>query len=198
MGKSNPNSVITFPEWAKEDLLMWRTFLDGFNGITIYNALWKGSSKDLSFFSDACPIGFGGTFKRHFIQGKFPPEWRRENIAVLELFPIYALVHIFAPSLVNGRIIFHCDNESIVHILNNKTSKDPSIMTLLRPLVLTLMNNNIVFKSVHVPGVENVTCDRLSRFQADAAFLRNHGLEQTPTRVPTEISPFNLTLRPTT
>ena len=146
MGKSNPNSVITFPAWAKEDLLMWRTFLDRFNGITIYNALWKGSSKDLSFFSDSCPQGFGGTFKRHFIQGSFPREWKRENIAVLELFPIYALVHIFAPSLVNGRIIFHCDNESIVHILNNKTSKDPAIMSLLRPLVLTLMNNNIVLK----------------------------------------------------
>ena len=117
---------------------------------------------------------------------------------MLELYPIYALVDIFATSLVNGRIIFHCDNESIVHIFNNKTSKDPTIMSLLRPLALTLMNNNIVFKSVHVPGVENVTCDSLSRFQADAAFLRNHGLEQTPTRVPTEISPFNLTLRPTT
>ena len=144
-----------------------------------------------TFFTDGSKSGYGGTFGNHFIQGTFPPDWSLVNIAVLELYPIFALVHIFGPQLANSQVIFHSDNEAVVFILNNKTSKDTMIMKLLRPLVLVLTKQNIIFRSVHIPGVKNIVRDHLSSYQADASFLGHHALDASPTPVPTMICPAN-------
>ena len=191
IGKSNPNSQVGIPTWAREDLIYWKAFLDLYNGRNLYHFLWRGTSEDLHFFTDSSKSGYGGTFGSHFIQGVFPPDWSLANIAVLELYPIFALVHIFGPQLANSHVIFHSDNEAVVFILNNKTSKDPMIMKLLRPLVLVLMKQNIIFRSLHIPGVKNIVSDHLSRYQADASFLRHHALDASPTPVPATICPTN-------
>ena len=66
-------------------------------------------------------------------------------------------------------------------------------MELLRALVLVLLKQNIIFRSVHIPGVNNM-CDHLSRCQVVARFLRQHGLDalELPTPVPATICPSNL------
>ena len=69
MGKNNPNSYIKFPEWVKEDLGLWKLFLDKFNGRSTFNFRWTTNSQLLHFATDSSKAGFGGTFKNHFIQG---------------------------------------------------------------------------------------------------------------------------------
>lgn len=62
------------------------------------------------------------------------------------------------------KVIFHCDNQLLVEILNKKTSKSNGVMKLIRPLVLTSLKSNIQFKSIHVQGLHNSITDALSRF----------------------------------
>ena len=65
----------------------------------------------------------------------------------------------------NKKILFHCDNEAVVHILNILTSKNERVMCIIRILTLKCLQINAVIKAVHVKGVNNNICDALSRFQ---------------------------------
>ena len=61
------------------------------------------------------------------------------------------------------------DNESIVHSLRSKTSRDPIFMSMVRRVVVLSMLYNIQFSSFHVPGRHNVIADLCSRFQVEKA-----------------------------
>ena len=62
-------------------------------------------------------------------------------------------------------------------------------MALLRPLVLTLMLNNINFKAVYIRSELNTLADTLSRFQEDEEFMKHYNLNQLPTEIPFSMRP---------
>ena len=70
----------------------------------------------------------------------------------LELYPIFPMLYLVSSDLFNKRIIFHCDNQAIVNIINKHSSKCTLIMKLMRPMVLLMLQNNITFTAVHIPG----------------------------------------------
>ena len=47
--------------------------------------------------------------------------------------------------MANSSLIFLCDNKAVVEIINKQSSKDKTIMNLVRPLVLKLISHNILF-----------------------------------------------------
>ena len=172
-------------------MLYWNAFLDMYNGRNLYHFLWGDTSEDLHLFYWWLQIRLWGHFRKSFHSRDIPSRLEPSKHRCFRTLPHFALVHIFGPQLANSQVIFHSDNEAVVFILNNKTSKDTMIMKLLRPLVLVLTKQNIIFRSVHIPGVKNIVCDHLSRYQADASFLRHHALDASPTPVPTTICPAN-------
>ena len=188
MGKTHPYSKIQLSDEVKADLKIWKKFLQDYNGITIINN-YVCSSQELHFFTDSSKTGFGGTFRNAFIHGTFPVEWKLFDIQFLELYPIFVLVRMFAKSLENCTIMFHSDNYAIVHVINNQTSKSKGIMSLLRPMVLELLNNNITFKSMHIPGLKNILCDSLSRQRISRELLQRYDMDQHPTPVPLNLLP---------
>lgn len=72
---------------------------------------------------------------------------------------------MWVKQLKNKRLIFHIDNMALVSILNKSTSKDKSIMKLIRPFVLIAMLNTILFKTIYIESSRNDIADALSRFQ---------------------------------
>ena len=91
-------------------------------------------------YTDSCVSGFGGTFKSNYTAGNFPTRWQKLSVEVLELYPIF-LFNLFHEDLTNKKIVFHCDNLSVVHIINN--FKCLLIMKLVRPMVLLMLKNNL-------------------------------------------------------
>jgi hypothetical protein len=89
------------------------------------------------------------------------------SIAWQELYPIYLACCLWGTQWTSKCIVFFCDNESIVQVLNQKTSKSPKIMDLLRAIVLCTLTNNFTFTAKHVRGIDNGIADSLSRFQMD-------------------------------
>jgi hypothetical protein len=61
------------------------------------------------------------------------------------------------------RILIFCDNASVVSIVNTGASRCPLVMCLVRALFDVCVFHDFDVRLRHVPGVENVAADRLSR-----------------------------------
>ena len=193
IGHSKPAAIITVGQSVRADLEVWLTFLEGYNGREFLRESIEWTSNDLQFYSDASLKGYGSTFQKFYLQGIFPPAWREFDIMVLEMYPIFVMLIMFADYLYGKKIIFHTDNEPLVHVLNKQTSKNRRVMKLLRPLVLVLLQKKIILKVEHVPGVENTTCDDLSRFQGTRE-VRGLRTDAVALQVPHHLRPHNLRL----
>ena len=85
------------------------------------------------------------------------------SIEYLELYALCAGVLVWEDKLKNRRVILHCDNQSVVDMVNSTSSKCKNCMILIRILVL----NNLFYKRRvyvrHISGSKNILADALSR-----------------------------------
>lgn len=189
-----PYYYIRLTKSAKEDMKVWLEFLDQYNGITFFRHNKVVCSNEINMLSDASKLGFGASFGNKWIQAEWPSVWKKLHITILEMYPIYVLVTLYAPLITNSNILFHCDNEAVVTIINKQSSKDKKVMAILRPLVLTLMKFNIQLRTQHIPGISNILCDRISRFQVDPDLLQQYGMLPHPTPIPDQLLPKSFIL----
>ena len=101
------------------------------------------------------------------------------------------MVNIFAHKVPRKHIIFHCDNQAVVQIINKQSTAIPTLMKLVRKMVLILLRHNITFKSAHIPAKENKLCDALSRQEAPLHLLEAYRMDKTPTMIPVHLLPKN-------
>ena len=116
-----PHFLIRLSKDVKEDLVVWQSFLSGFNGRSFFLAdQWKNSNQ-LELYTDASgAMGYGAVFGRHWCYGQWPPSWCHLNIAFLELYPIVLSLHLWGHDMENQRILFFTDNEALVHVINKQ------------------------------------------------------------------------------
>ena len=108
---------------------------------------------------------------------------------VLEMFPTFISLSIWASEVANKCVLFHTDNLGLVDVINKKTTKDNKLIVLLRELVLQCLKHNILFRAVHVPGVLNVKADALSHLQVTKFKSLGQGMEHEQTLVPPHLLP---------
>ena len=189
-GVHNPNHMLRLNVEARLDLSSWKLFLDNFNGTSLCLPTTWTSSNCIRLYSDASLQGFSAIYGKRWLQGRFPSSWASVNIAVKELLPIVLAVRIWGPLLKNSRILFMCDNMSIVNVINVHTSKDVAIMRLLRQFVVATMSFNILFAAKHIPGKLNIVADALSRFQDTVTSRTAPWLKADADQVPREMLPW--------
>ena len=194
IGSRRPTQKITLTEGIKADLEVWLKFMSNYNGKALLMPRLAASSAELHFFTDSTSQGYGATFGKFFIQGVFPFSWKAYDIQMLEFYPIYLLVQMMAKRLSNKCVIFYTDNYPVAHCINKQSSRNKSVMQLLRPTVLALLINNITFKAKHIPGSKNVICDILSRRQISAIEVQQLGMGMAPMTVPQCLRRQNLRL----
>ena len=81
----------------------------------------------------------------------------------LELFPVVVAIQLWRDQLKNKKVLFHIDNQSVVTILNKKSSKSCRVMSLVRKLVSVSLMYNILIKGQHIIGKLNCIADAFSR-----------------------------------
>ena len=148
------------------------------------------SSDQALLFTDASgSIGFAGILGKEWFALRWDsvPDSDQFQIAIKELFPIVLALEIWGKSLENNKILFLSDNEAVVHVINKQSSKEKTLMKLVRRLVLTSLTHNIFFKAKHIPGKTNILADKLSRFQLQDAFKAAPHLNPKPTVIPAEL-----------
>lgn len=178
----------------KRDLDMWLTFFKGFNGVSVFHDRFWVSNADVQLFTDSAAgrgLGFGAVFDRHWMYGVWPENWHvvgiTEDITVLEMFPILVSLVVWGEQLMNKKLLFHCDNQAVVHILNSMTSKSEKVMVLVRALTLVCLRHNMIVKAKHILGRTNTLTDSLSRLQVQKFhFLAPHA-DEHPEVVPSHL-----------
>ncbi|KAK3103148.1 hypothetical protein FSP39_016826 [Pinctada imbricata] len=190
---SKPFHRIRITRELKEDIEIWLTFLENYNGSTPFpDPLWVPNNALCLASDSAGSFGRGVIFKNLWAYMSWPEEWSsdiRRDLTYLELVPVALAIHIWGESLQSSKIVMQVDNLAVVHILNNKTSKSPRVMSLLRPLLQKLLQFNIQLHCMHVPGYTNVIADAISRFQWDTFRQVAPHADFYPCQIPSQFWP---------
>ena len=191
IGKKHPHHFIRITKEIKHDLQIWEIFFQSFNGKSFFLEEAWATSGQLRFYTDAAKSkGYGIVFGSHWEYGERPHKWKTErDIFFIEFFPIVVGLSLWCHTLRNKKVLFMTDNESVVHVINKQTSRDPYLLSLIRKMVLICLRNNILFKAKHIPGVKNGLADSLSRLQVDKFKGRSQGMDRVPTPLPEHLRP---------
>ena len=154
---ARPNHYIRISHDARLDLEAWRVFLAEFNGITLLKQRRWISSKKLHLFTDAAAsCGYGAVLGNEWVAGHWPEEWTEYHITILELYLIVLALELWSSQLAHRSIVLHCDNMAVCHIINSHSSKDPTIMVLVRRLVICSMKHNPLEPTQRSVGQKNL------------------------------------------
>ena len=173
---------------ARPDIQWWIDFLPTLNRIELIQNDVETSS-DVSLFIDASDVGMGGVFEDKWFAITWPRHFSGDNYSTnfQELFAIFTAVTVWAGQLSNKQILIHCDNQTIVSVLNAGSCKNGIIMTVIRKLFFVCAQNNISIWAKHVPGNFNDRADALSRLQVERFASLHQTAAKNPTTVPASI-----------
>ena len=191
IGITRPQHFIRLTRAVKSDMRTWLAFLSNFNGSSFFlNQNWI-TNPSLQLYTDASgSFGYGAVFRDQWFYGPWPDSWKSFDIAALEFYPIVLSVIIWGPLMRNQRITFFTDNEALVHITNKNSCRDKFLMSFVRRLVLVCLQNNILFRARHVPGIKNDLADSLSRLQLQRfRRLAPTHMQPSPVPIPTALQP---------
>ena len=187
---------IAISKEVKDDLKLWLSFIQNFNRKSFFHTPVLLSSCKLHLHTDASgSIGFGAVFGNSWFQGTWPPNWRQFNIAILEFYPIVAALKVWGQALRDKRVLFITDNQAIVAVINNQTTKDKKLLFLLRIFVLDCLRLNVEFSALYIPSQQNVAADALSRAQNIQFFQACPDANAVPSQVPRQFLPQNLEIK---
>ena len=184
----------------KNDCKVWKTFLESEDQLQMCRPFVDLNAKTyanvLNFYSDASlneNFGFGVLFKNRWTYGRWGKDFvkqQKPSIEFLELFALVAGILLWGEDkdLTNMRAIVFCDNEAVVNMVNNSTSKCPKCMKLIRILIFNCMLHNRCIFVNHVRTEKNILADSLSHMNF-TRFWKNApaGTSKYPDEVPHEI-----------
>ena len=153
---------------AKLDLKWWLEVLPQWSGGSLILESHWTSSSTMELFTDASGNeGWGAYWTGRWISAHWSTPQTTMSIAWKELYAIVLSAHSWGSLWQRRKIRVHCDNQTVVDIWESGTSKSPEIMALVRMLFFCAAHNNFNVCVQHIPGVNNVIADALSRFQQD-------------------------------
>jgi len=153
-----------------KDIDWWLRFLEVFNGLCPFHDLRP--VKDLH--TDACSSGVGASFQGDWFYSNLLvdyPDLSSMHINYKEALGVYFAIERWAPLLKDKTVHIHCDNTSVVAMLNEGTTANPCMMSYLRRLFWLSARFNFRLRCFHVPGKLNVLADNISRLHMPAHFL---------------------------
>ena len=131
----------------------WHQFLVDWHGVSFWLFPRNTPTARVEVSSDAGgSLGFGAYLEGMWFTGSWMFSQREQSIAYKELFPVVIAAHVRGHQWCRQHVLFRSDNDSVVHILNARTSKVPYLMHLLRTLLLAAAHHSFSFSAQHIPG----------------------------------------------
>ena len=196
---------ITLTSEFVQDCRVWMWFLDrvtlndkGICRPFVDFDVRSTDNTELWFYSDASKnpnFGVGATFGFEWFNLRWPEKFIKEadpSIAFLELYGLTLALFTWKdkPELHHGRVIIFCDNQSVMQMVNQLTSKCPQCMKMVRLIALFSIENNIKIWVNFVQSKLNGLADSLSRMDMKRFWqLARPGTHPTPTRLPNNLIP---------
>lgn len=166
---SSPASRCRLTPEFHRDIDWWCQFLDVFNGKC--DLCDTRPITDLE--TDACSTGMGAYFQGDWFYSHllvYHPAIAHMHINFKEALCIVFSAMRWCSSWKIKTIHVYCDNTAAVAMLNKGTTSNIVIMKYLRHLFWLSALYNFRLKVYHIPGVENVTADHISRLD-DASHI---------------------------
>ena len=147
----------------RSDLAWWHVFLEHWNGVSMILPSC-GGPPDRHLFTDvAGAVGCGAWSGSHWFQYLWPDVFAERSIVAKELLPIVLACIVWGTNWRHQRVLAHCDNQSVVDVVNSGYSKDAHLMHLLRSLFFITAHLQFSLTAVHIPGADNIGADAISR-----------------------------------
>ena len=154
----------------KKDLKVWVDLLDNHEQGTLFLQTNITYSEEIKFYTDAAgsgKCGWGCVFDDKWMYGQWPEGFVEQTpfITFLELYALVLAVVTWKDKLKTCRVVVHCDNMSVVHMVNQQMSRCQKCMALIRVLVLEQMRSNFKIGARYLSTKENSLADALSHLQ---------------------------------
>jgi hypothetical protein len=156
--------------------------------------LRRTDKPDFELATDAASsVGFGCVFGSNWFWGAWPDKtWKSTNIAVLELYPIFVALHLWRSQFTDKVVRVLTDNQALVTVINRLYSRDAGLRRFLRPIADLCLGNNILMVASHIPGVENIGPDLISRGRIVEFRNRFPQANKSPEEIPISLRPSQL------
>ena len=151
-------------------------FLESWNGLSLLQCTITQTPTAPEFFiqTDASGSwGCGPLFEGRWLQLQWSPQWSEVHIMAKEILPIVLSCAVWSPILARRKVLFQCDNSSVVAALQKGSAKGNVVMHLLRCLWFFVAHYDIMLVAEHIAGADNSTADHLSRNKMHAFFSIN-------------------------
>ena len=197
--KLKPHHHVKITEEHRLYLLIWKEFLEAPE--SLYRPFMETvalNAQEIDMFSNASgnyALDFGAYCGPEWVYGQWDTGFYNQVNPSIEYLELYAVlvgvlnwIHIFA----NRRIVLFCDNESVVHMINNSSSNCKNCMVLMRLLFAECIFRNVRLYAKHVRTNDNVKADALSRLDLKRFTRLAYGsMNQSPSEIPKEIWPMH-------
>ena len=160
------------------------------NGIgPLWDDEWINDSSRLQPHTDACVEGYAAVCGTQWFHGTWTAEQHRlaqddsmsrDSMPWKELYAIVAAASTWRSRWTRKRVVFFTDCMPVVQALTKGASRTRRIMQLIRILHFVAAQHHFVYRVQHIPGVDNVIADELSRV---------HDVSQLSTRCHSSIDP---------
>ena len=171
--KIKPHHHMPVNREMKLDLEVWLKFLDKPQAFArpFFDFASNLTSKEIDMFSDSSRnkfLGCGGYCGTSWFMCKWDEDFiesRNPSINYLELYAVTVGVVNWIHRFSNKRVTLFCDNLSVVHMINNNSSKCANCMVLIRIIVMQGLMFNVRISAKHVSGKLNRFSDLMSRMK---------------------------------
>lgn len=144
---------------ALRDLAWWKRL----DRADVARAIWQ-EPEQATVHTDASKLAWGAVLNSTVpAHGFWRPRDRSRHITYLELLAVHRALQTFLARLQGRSTLLWCDNQSVVHILTNRTTRSPEMMALLRRVWWLLDSAGIDLRVRWISTHENDYADALSR-----------------------------------
>jgi hypothetical protein len=179
-GKTESHAKIFVNQGVIRDLSWFISEVKISDGVHLFEDIdWLAEDADLTAIGDACLSGMGYYFEnsRKGFQCVLPYDAPKHTIFYFEALVVVSIVNaVTHMSNIPSKLLVLSDNSNTVDIFQSLRCK-PAYNDLLKFTVSLLLRHRISLRVVHVPGVDNIVADALSRFENERAIAACQGLQ---------------------
>ena len=181
---------VTLNREAHLDLNWWLKFLPQWPGTSLLLESEWTLAPHMHLYTNASDLGYGAYWDGALFNSTWSPQQATSSINWRELFAIVVTCATWGSHWARKRILFHCDNATVVDTWQKRSCRSPTLMVLVRTLYYLAATGNYHVGIAHIPGSSNLTADCLSRFSMQVfRRLRPHADPQPTTpRLPPDLT----------
>jgi hypothetical protein len=157
--RANWDARVRLSRQALRDLLWWRSV----GGAQVSRAIWRAPN-ERTLHCDASRLAWGGVLDNTVpASGMWTGRTRGRHINYLELLAVDRTLSVFESELRGQHVLLWEDNTTVMHVLNNRTTRSPELMHLLRRVHHHISALGIDLEVRWIASEENSQADALSR-----------------------------------